>query len=157
MNTYFYEAVDISIQSRLREYFSVMWFTCIANSDLNISRCTHPFWDFGYCQLFFIKCPKRRSFTSELAPPAIIWSIVSTHSISPKPLLSMPPQIQSPGTCWLSGRRQERLKGDIKCAYYSITINLNDDGVQPKISPTISFSGMYRKSFIYRRNRTNSQ
>ena len=31
------------------------------------------------------------------------------------------------------------------------------DGVQPKMSPTISFSGMYRKSFIYRRNRTNSQ
>ena len=29
--------------------------------------------------------------------------------------------------------------------------------VQPKMSPTISFSGMYQKSFIYRRNRTNSQ
>ena len=33
----------------------------------------------------------------------------------------------------------------------------NWDGVQPKIYPTISFSGMYQKSFIYRRNRTNSQ
>ena len=31
------------------------------------------------------------------------------------------------------------------------------DRVQPKMSPTISFSGMYRKQFIYRRNRTNSQ
>ena len=31
------------------------------------------------------------------------------------------------------------------------------DGVQPKMSSTISFSGMYRKLFIYRRNRTNSQ
>ena len=27
----------------------------------------------------------------------------------------------------------------------------------PKMPPTISFSGMYRKPFIYRRNRTNSQ
>ena len=27
------------------------------------------------------------------------------------------------------------------------------DGVQPKISPFISFSGMYRKLFILRRNR----
>ena len=31
------------------------------------------------------------------------------------------------------------------------------DGVHPKISPTISFSGMYQKPFIYCRNRTNSQ
>ena len=31
------------------------------------------------------------------------------------------------------------------------------DGVQPKMSPTISCSGMYRKSFIYHMNRTNSQ
>ena len=31
------------------------------------------------------------------------------------------------------------------------------DGVQPKMSPTISFYGMYWKPFIYRRNRTNSQ
>ena len=30
------------------------------------------------------------------------------------------------------------------------------DGVQSKMSPTISFSGMYQKPFIYRRNRTNS-
>ena len=29
--------------------------------------------------------------------------------------------------------------------------------VQLKMFPTISFSGMYRKSFIYRRNRNNSQ
>ena len=28
---------------------------------------------------------------------------------------------------------------------------------EPKMSPTISLSGMYRKSFIYRRNRTNYQ
>ena len=31
------------------------------------------------------------------------------------------------------------------------------DLFQPKMSPTLSFSGMYRKSFIHRRNRTNSQ
>ena len=31
------------------------------------------------------------------------------------------------------------------------------DGVQPKISPMISFSGMYQKQSIYRRNRRNSQ
>ena len=31
------------------------------------------------------------------------------------------------------------------------------DLFQPKMSPTLSFSGMYRKSFIYRRNRTNYQ
>ena len=31
------------------------------------------------------------------------------------------------------------------------------DLFQPKMSPTLSFSRMYRKSFIYRRNRTNSQ
>ena len=31
------------------------------------------------------------------------------------------------------------------------------DLFQPKMSPTLSFSGMYQKSFIYRRNRTNSQ
>ena len=31
------------------------------------------------------------------------------------------------------------------------------DGVQTKMSPTISFYGMYRKSFIYPRNRTNSE
>ena len=31
------------------------------------------------------------------------------------------------------------------------------DRVHPKMSHTISFSGMYRKSFIYRRNRNNSQ
>ena len=29
--------------------------------------------------------------------------------------------------------------------------------VQPKMSPTLSFSGMYPKSFIYRRNKTNYQ
>ena len=31
------------------------------------------------------------------------------------------------------------------------------DGVQPKISPTTSFSGMYQKLFIYHRNRNNYQ
>ena len=31
------------------------------------------------------------------------------------------------------------------------------DGVLPKISPTISFSGMYQKSFMYRSNGNNSQ
>ena len=31
------------------------------------------------------------------------------------------------------------------------------DRVQTKMPPTISFSGMYQKLFIYRRNRTNSQ
>ena len=31
------------------------------------------------------------------------------------------------------------------------------DGVHPNISPTISFSGMNQKSFIYCRNRKNSQ
>ena len=31
------------------------------------------------------------------------------------------------------------------------------DLFQPKISPSLSFSSMYRKSFIRRRNRTNSQ
>ena len=31
------------------------------------------------------------------------------------------------------------------------------DLFQPKMSPTLSFSSMYQKSFIYRRNRTNSQ
>ena len=31
------------------------------------------------------------------------------------------------------------------------------DGVQTKMSPTISFSGMYRKIFIYRSNSTNYQ
>ena len=31
------------------------------------------------------------------------------------------------------------------------------DLFQPKISPTFSFSGMYQKSFIYRRNGTNSR
>ena len=30
------------------------------------------------------------------------------------------------------------------------------DGVQPKMSPSISFSGMYQKLFILSRNRTNS-
>ena len=30
------------------------------------------------------------------------------------------------------------------------------DGVQLKMSPTISFSGMHQKSFIYSKNRTNS-
>ena len=33
----------------------------------------------------------------------------------------------------------------------------NLDVVHPKMSPTISFSGMYKKQFIYRRNNTNSQ
>ena len=32
-----------------------------------------------------------------------------------------------------------------------------NDLLQPKMSPTISLSGMYRKSFIHRRNSTNSQ
>ena len=32
-----------------------------------------------------------------------------------------------------------------------------NDLFQPKMSPSLSFSGMYRKSFIHRRNRTNSQ
>ena len=31
------------------------------------------------------------------------------------------------------------------------------DLVQPKMSPTLSFSSMYKKPFIYRRNKTNSQ
>ena len=31
------------------------------------------------------------------------------------------------------------------------------DLFQPKMSPTLSLSAMYRKSFIHRRNRTNSQ
>ena len=31
------------------------------------------------------------------------------------------------------------------------------DLFQPKMSPTLSFSGMYRKKIIHRRNRTNSQ
>ena len=31
------------------------------------------------------------------------------------------------------------------------------DRVQPKMYPTLSFSGMYRKSFIYRRERTKNQ
>ena len=31
------------------------------------------------------------------------------------------------------------------------------DLFQPKMSPTLSFSGMYQKSFIRRRNSTNSQ
>ena len=30
------------------------------------------------------------------------------------------------------------------------------DLVHPKMSPTLSFSGMYRKLFIYRMNKTNS-
>ena len=33
----------------------------------------------------------------------------------------------------------------------------SDDLVQYKMSPTLSFSGMYQISFIYRRNRTNTQ
>ena len=37
---------------------------------------------------------------------------------------------------------------------YAVVLN---DLFQPKMSPTLSFSGVYRKSFIYRRNRTNSQ
>ena len=36
-------------------------------------------------------------------------------------------------------------------------LSISIDGVQPKMSPTISFYGMYQKPFIYRRNRTNSQ
>ena len=36
----------------------------------------------------------------------------------------------------------------------SITIT---DLVQPKMSPMLSFSGIYRKPYIYHRNRTNSQ
>ena len=36
-------------------------------------------------------------------------------------------------------------------------MNAAYDGVQPKMSPTISFSGMYQKQFIYCRNSTNSQ
>ena len=31
------------------------------------------------------------------------------------------------------------------------------DMVETKMSPTLTFSGMYRKPFIYSRNRTNSQ
>ena len=31
------------------------------------------------------------------------------------------------------------------------------DLFQPKMSPTLSFYGMYQKSFIYCRNRNNSQ
>ena len=31
------------------------------------------------------------------------------------------------------------------------------DVFKPKMSPTILFSGMHQKPFIYRRNRTNSQ
>ena len=37
------------------------------------------------------------------------------------------------------------------------TVRLMLDDVLPKMPPTISFSGIYRKSLIYRRNRTNSQ
>ena len=36
-------------------------------------------------------------------------------------------------------------------------MNAAYDGVQPKMSPTISFSGMYQKPFIYLRNRDNYQ
>ena len=35
--------------------------------------------------------------------------------------------------------------------------NIKDDGFQPKMSPTISLSGMNQKLFNYRGNRTNSQ
>ena len=37
------------------------------------------------------------------------------------------------------------------------TVRLMLDGVHSKIPPTIQFSGMYQKPFIYIRNRTNSQ
>ena len=45
----------------------------------------------------------------------------------------------------------------VTLVYMLTYIFLCYDGVQPKMSPTISFSGMYQKSFIYLRNRTNSQ
>ena len=55
-------------------------------------------------------------------------------------------------------------KHDGKCEYQQkfkyildAAMVLTPDGVQPKMSPTISFSGMYRKSFICRRNSTNYQ
>ena len=41
---------------------------------------------------------------------------------------------------------------------YPLCLYVNPpEGVQPKMSPMISFSGMYQKSFIYLCNRTNSQ
>ena len=42
---------------------------------------------------------------------------------------------------------QYKLREKVSCMF----------GFQTKMSPTISFSVMYWKSFIYRRNRTNSQ
>ena len=42
-------------------------------------------------------------------------------------------------------------------AVYQDENNVVLDLFQPKMSTTLSFSGMCWKSFIYRRNRTNSQ
>ena len=40
---------------------------------------------------------------------------------------------------------------------YTKTQKATNDLVHPKMSPTLSFSGMYQKPFIYHRNSTNSQ
>ena len=44
---------------------------------------------------------------------------------------------------------------DVELAVHT-NMNSHTDLVQPKMSPTLSFYAMYQKSFIYRRNRTNS-
>ena len=42
-------------------------------------------------------------------------------------------------------------------AHFRILAALATDLAQPKMSHTLSFSGMYQKSFIHRSNRNNSQ
>ena len=39
---------------------------------------------------------------------------------------------------------------------FVLTVLHHLDGVQPKMSPLVSFYGMYQKVFFYRSNRTNS-
>ena len=62
---------------------------------------------------------------------------------------------------WAAGKRNIFLYADdvmIAGGYHQwLQEALNLDGVQPKISPTISFSGIYQKSFIFSGNRTNYQ
>ena len=48
-------------------------------------------------------------------------------------------------------------RSKLREAYVSGEVRMTNDRVQPRMSPTLSFSGMYQKSFIYRRNRNNSQ
>ena len=58
----------------------------------------------------------------------------------------------SGSTTGLMDWQRQRSVG-FSCYHFANSNNL----FQPKMFPTLSFSGMYQKSFIHRRNRTNFQ